>query len=134
MSNTEETMEESKLNIENNGEILPSVYGAIISQKSQKDFVNAYPIKLSQNLLQYILSMLNYVVLTAFVPYTPLLNSVILSKAYWIALIITFAYFVYYIILTFPIKNKLYVSSVIKAWIMMFAVLIYFMVMRSNAI
>jgi len=60
-----------------------------------------------------------------------MLNIVILSKVYWIALIIAFAYFVYNIILTFPIKNKIYVSSVIKAWIMMFAVLIYCIVIRK---
>jgi hypothetical protein len=132
MLNTEQKIEEPKLNIENNSEILSSVYGAIISQKSKKDFVNTHPIKLSkQNMFQYILSMLNYVVLTIFVPYTPLLNSVILSKAYWIALIIAFAYMLYYIILTLQIKNKLYISSVIKAWIMMFAVLIYFAVIRK---
>lgn len=132
MSNTEKTIEDSKLKIENNGEILSSVYGAIISQKSKKDYINTHAIKLSkQNMVQYILSMLNYLVLMLFVPYTPMLNSVILSKAYWIALIITIAYFVYYIILTFPIKNKLYVSSVIKAWIMMFALLIYFAVIRK---
>jgi hypothetical protein len=132
MLNTEQKIEEPKLNIENNGEILSSVYGAIISQKSQQDYVNTHPIKLSkQNVVQYILSMLNYVVLTLFVPYTPMLNSVILSKVYWIALIIAFAYFVYNIILTFPIKNKMYVSSVIKAWIMMFAVLIYCIVIRK---
>jgi hypothetical protein len=132
MLNTEQKIEEPKLNIENNGEILSSVYGAIISNKSKKDYVNTHPIKLSkQNVVQYILSMLNYVVLTLFVPYTPMLNSVILSKVYWIALIIAFAYFVYNIILTFPIKNKMYVSSVIKAWIMMFAVLIYCIVIRK---
>jgi hypothetical protein len=132
MSNIAQTTEEPKLNIENNGEILSSVYGAIISQKSQQDYLNTYPIKVSkQNIIQYILSIINYVVLMLFVPYKPLLNSVILSKAYWIALTITSAYLLYYIVLTFPIKNKLYVSSAIKAWIMMFAVLIYFMVIRN---
>ena len=132
MSNIAQTTEEPKLNIENDKDILPSVYGAIISQKSKKDYVNTHPIKLSkQNVLQYILSMINYVILMIFVPYKPLLNSVILSKAYWISLAIFSAYVLYYIILTFPIKNKLYVSSVIKAWIMMFAILIYFMVIRK---
>jgi hypothetical protein len=48
MLNTEQKIEEPKLNIENNSEILSSVYGAIISQKSKKDFVNTHPIKLSK--------------------------------------------------------------------------------------
>ena len=127
MSNSEQKTE---VNIENNKELLPSIYGAIISQKSQKDFINTYPIKLTkQNMLQYVLSILNYGVLMLFFPYKPILNNVALSKAYWIALIIALAYFLYYITLMFPLKNKLYVSSVIKTWLMMFAVLIYFMVM-----
>lgn len=130
MLSQEQTTTESNLNI--NNETLPSVYGAIISQKSKKDYLNTYPIKLSkQNTFQYILSMLNYVILTVFFPYSSLLNNVALSKTYWIALIIVAAYVLYYIILTFPIKNKLYVSSVIKAWIVMFAALIYFMVIRK---
>lgn len=129
MSNSEQKTE---VNIENNKELLPAIYGAIISQKSQKDFINTYPIKLSkQNMLQYILSTLNYGVLMLFFPYKPFLNNVALSKAYWIALIIAFAYFLYYIILMFPLKNKLYVSCVIKTWLMMFAVLIYFMVIQQ---
>jgi hypothetical protein len=132
MLSPEQTTTESKVNIENNNETLPSIYGAIISQKSKKDYLNTYPIKLSkQNTFQYILSMLNYVILTVFFPYSSLLNNVALSKTYWIALIIVAAYILYYIVLMFPIKNKLYVSSVIKAWIVMFAVLIYFMVIRK---
>jgi hypothetical protein len=132
MLSPEQTTTESKVNIENNNETLPSIYGAIISQKSKKDYLNTYPIKLSkQNTFQYILSMLNYVILTVFFPYSSLLNNVALSKTYWIALIIVAAYILYYIVLMFPIKNKLYVSSVIKAWIVMFAALIYFMVIRK---
>jgi len=132
MLSPEQTTTESNLNIENNNEILPSVYSAIISQKSKKDYLNTYPIKLSkQSTFQYILSMLNYVILTIFFPYSSLLNNVALSKTYWIALIIVAAYILYYIILMFPIKNKLYVSSAIKAWIVMFAALIYFMVIRK---
>jgi hypothetical protein len=132
MLSPEQTTTESKVNIENNNETLPSIYGAIISQKSKKDYLNTYPIKLSkQNTFQYILSMLNYVILTVFFPYSSLLNNVALSKTYWIALIIVAAYILYYIVLMFPIKNKLYVSNVIKAWIVMFAALIYFMVIRK---
>ena len=132
MLSPEQTTTESNLNIENNNEILPSVYSAIISQKSKKDYLNTYPIKLSkQSTFQYILSMLNYVILTIFFPYSSLLNNVALSKTYWIALIIVAAYILYYIVLMFPIKNKLYVSSAIKAWIIMFAALIYFVVIRK---
>jgi hypothetical protein len=130
MLTPEQTTTESNLNI--NNETLPSVYSAIISQKSKKDYLNTYPIKLSkQSTFQYILSMLNYVILTVFFPYSSLLNNVALSKVYWIALIIVAAYILYYIVLMFPIKNKLYVSSAIKAWIVMFAALIYFMVIRK---
>jgi hypothetical protein len=130
MLTPEQTTTESNLNI--NNETLPSVYSAIISQKSKKDYLNTYPIKLSkQSTFQYILSMLNYVILTVFFPYSSLLNNVALSKVYWIALIIVAAYILYYIVLMFPIKNKLYVSSAIKAWIIMFAALIYFMVIRK---
>jgi hypothetical protein len=130
MLTPEQTTTESNLNI--NNETLPSVYSAIISQKSKKDYLNTYPIKLSkQSTFQYILSMLNYVILTVFFPYSSLLNNVALSKVYWIALIIVAAYILYYIVLMFPIKNKLYVSSSIKAWIIMFAALIYFMVIRK---
>ena len=130
MLTPEQTTTESNLNI--NNETLPSVYSAIISQKSKKDYLNTYPIKLSkQSTFQYILSMLNYVILTVFFPYSSLLNNVALSKVYWIALIIVAAYILYYIVLMFPIKNKLYVSSAIKAWIIMFTVLIYFVVIRK---
>ena len=119
-------------NTNTDNQTLPSVYSAIISQKSKKDFLNTYSIKLSkQSTFQYILSMLNYVILTIFFPYSSLLNNVALSKTYWIALIIVAAYILYYIVLMFPIKNKLYVSSVIKAWIIMFAALIYFVVIRK---
>jgi hypothetical protein len=114
--------------LKNENEILPYVYGAIISQKSQADYLKSFPINTSkQNILQFILSVINYGILTIFFPYKSMLNNTFISKAYWIGLIVVSAYLIYYITLMFPIKNKLYVSSVIKAWIIMFAVLIYFM-------
>jgi hypothetical protein len=113
--------------------LLPAIYGAIVSQKSQTDFISTFSIKKTKlSKIQYILSEMNNIILTIFFPYAPMLNSIIFMKMYWIILTVLLSYTLYFITIKLPIKNTLYVSNVIKIWIIMFAVLIYFMTIRNK--
>jgi hypothetical protein len=114
--------------------LLPAIYGAIVSQKSQTDFISTFSIKKTKlSKIQYILSEMNNIILTIFFPYAPMLNSIIFMKMYWIILTVLLSYTLYFITIKLPIKNTLYVSNVIKIWMIMFAVLIYFMTIRKKS-
>lgn len=122
-------------NDDNNDQVLPSIYGIVVGQKSQKEYNASFPItEPKKSKLQFILSILNNVVLSIFFPYKSLLDNVFIIKIYWITLIVFIAYLISYFTLLFPLKNKLYISNVIKVWIMMYAVLIFFMVINKKNI
>jgi hypothetical protein len=126
----------NKTEIDNNNDpVLPSIYGIIVGQKSQKDYNASFPTtEPKKSKLQFILSILNNILLSIFFPYKSLLDNVFIIKIYWITLITFIAYFVSYFTLLFPLKHKLYISNVIKVWIMMYAVLIFFMVINKKSI
>jgi hypothetical protein len=124
----------NEVNNEDDKMLLPSIYGAIVSQKSQADFISTFSIKKNElSKIQYILSTMNNIILTVFFPYKPMLNSIIFMKMYWIILTVLLSYTLYSITIKLPIQNKLYVSNVIKIWIIMFAVLIYFITIRNKS-
>jgi len=124
----------NEVNNEDDKTLLPSIYGAIVSQKSQADFISTFSIKKNElSKIQYILSTMNNIILTVFFPYKPMLNSIIFMKMYWIILTVLLSYTLYLITIKLPIQNKLYVSNVIKIWVIMFAVLIYFITIRNKS-